>query len=304
MNRMQLVRRLIFLACAVAAVTAIRITYSRIPSASAANIAPTPEFMAAAMKDQEKPGMAVEVQYSWTTSAKSGETSSADVETTVDTYYVRAPRFIFSKQAFTGHVDPATDTSNVYIANYTTSALYNRITGRYRELRTHDSGGPAQGKVTYDTWDVLMPMTTVESVVGFFASTSLYFMVEHGYLKEQKKEIDGHECWGVAYDEDPGIQGHVIWVDPKIGFCPRRIDLVLKNKLRVSKTMRLYRELGQGVWFPKEVVVDDFSKTGEHVSSRAITEIEARLVPVDEESKLKLEFPPGVVIDSDEGEAK
>ena len=298
MHSVRLTRWLIYVASAVAIAVTIGMTSLHLWSAFADSRVPPPEFIAAAMKDQERAAMALEVRYSWKTTGTIGEKPPVDVETIFNAYYVRTPKAIFLKEEVAGKVDPTVDTSNVYVANYTRTGSYHRVTGQYRELREHHDGSPATGKVTHDVKRLLALMTPVESVVGYFASTSLYFLVEQGSVLE-KQEIDGHDCWGVAYDVTPGIQRHVIWVDPDIGFCPRRIDLILQNQLRRSKTMRLYRELGYGVWFPKEVVQENFSETGKLESTRTIKVQDAKLVSIAE-VKTEIVFPPGAVIEGDE----
>jgi len=263
---------------------------------------PTPDFIAAAMKDQEKPGMALEVRYPWETKAILSPT--VEIVTTIDTYYVRTPRFIYMRQEFTRHADPSIDASRVYSPGYTTTSLYNRNTREYRELRKNEGGAPPQGRVAYDDrYAMLGYMTSVESVVAFFANTSLYSMVEKGSIVG-KKAIDGCDCWGIRYAIHPEVQDYVIWVDPKIGSCPRRIEIVWKDVVRHSRTMRKYEEIAKGVWFPMEVVDAYFDKGGKELRSTTVTDIEARLVPLEDEAKLKVDFPPGTFIERDNEKEK
>lgn len=304
MHRVRLIRWLTYLVCAVAIAITVGMTHFHLWSPCADSTAPPPEFIAAAMKDQEKPGMALEVQYSWKSTGTIGQTHPVEAEIVRERYYVRTPKVIFLREKVTRDFAPTADTSNLYTANYTTTRLYNRSTGQYRELTERDDGLPPEGINTHNPGlNTLPQMTTVESVIGYFGSASLYSLVEHGAVLEKKK-IDNHDCWGVAYDV-PGVsQRHVIWVDPSIGFCPRRIELVTNDHLRRRKTMRLYTELANGVWFPKEVVYEEFSKAGELTTSRTIEVADARLVPLDEHVKLRIEFPPGTVLDSDEEQGK
>ena len=238
--------------------------------------------------------MALEVRFSWETI----KAYPPRIRTVVDSYYVRTPNAVFLKEKYTNHLDPKADYSRSLIDNHTTVELYDRNTGQYRETSKFDSCPTTEGKVTYETWTLLSSMTSVESVVDFFGNTSLYHLAEHGSVTG-KKQIDGHDCWGIAYDEDPGIQGHVIWVDPKIGSCPRRVDLVIKNKIRRTKTMRGYHEIDKGIWFPQEVVYRTYSKTGALKTTAKITVTSAKLVPIDRTAKLKVEFPPDTILDDD-----
>ena len=291
-------RKLTCVLCA-AALIATGVAYVRVVLASPAEVVPTPDFIAAGMKDQEKPGMALEVRYPWKTTRVSS--SNIEIETTIDTYYVRTPKFIYRRREFTNHADPSMDIPRVYGPDYTTTSLYNRTTREYRELRQEEGGAPPQGRITYETYNILPQLTSVESVVTFIQSKSLYSVVEEGTMIG-KRTIDGHDCWGVSYTAVLGSIDYVIWVDPEIGFCPRRIDLVSKGMVRHSETMREYEEIAKGVWFPMEVVETRFDKDGKQTWSTDVKDIKARLVPLEEDAKLKLDFPPGTIIRRDEEE--
>jgi len=78
-----------------------------------------------------------------------------------------------------------------------------------------------------------------------------------GTVSDHKEQIDGHECWRVTV---PGptrsFDAYVIWLDPGIGFCPRRIDFTPSPAAFAGKVKSMearfgdYRDLGDGVWFP------------------------------------------------------
>ena len=287
----------------------------------AAGTPPSAKFIAEAMKNQEKPGMALQARYSWKNSGIIREKPRVEEEAVSDVYYVRTPETIFLKEKVTKNFRPAAHASAVHDANSTVTSSYNRTTGEYRELTTRDDGSPPQGITdnikthlsmvsrlmvlmhisTYNTRGDLEGMTRVESVVDYIFGAPLYRLVKTGAVLE-KKEIDGHNCWAVVHDTIPDVQRCVIWVDPDIGFCPRRIDLIMKKQLRRGQTMRDYQKIGDGVWFPKEVVFEAFSKTGKPEEKYKITVKDAKLVPIGPKVELQVTFPPGVNVTDREGQ--
>ena len=273
------------------------LTGSRPWSAYAEDTAPSPEFISAAMRNQEQPGKALVATYTLESSEIFSEKTRAEVKTVRDMYYVRTLEAMYLKEKVTNKTAAEADISDIDITNRTIERSYNRISGEYRELTEWDSGTPASGIDTHKPeLNALGLMTPVESVVGYFGSASFYYLVEHGTVLE-KKEIDGHDCWGVAYDVPGVLQRHVVWVDPDIGFCPRRIELILNNKLRRCKSLCDYHKIGENVWFPKEITYERFSKTGEPEPSSTIKVANAKLIPLEPDIKLRVHFPPGTSVE-------
>ena len=294
-------RRIIMtMVCAVfiiALAVAFGLTGSRLWSVYAEDTAPSPEFIAAAMRNQEQPGMALVTTYTLERSEIFSEKTRAEIKTVRDMYYVRTLEAMYLKEKVTNTAAAEADTSDIDITNYTVERSYNRTSGEYRELTERDNGAPASGIDTRKPeLNALGLMTPVESVVGYFGSASLYYLVEHGTVLD-KKEIDGHDCWGVAYDVSGVLQRHVVWVDPDIGFCPRRIELILNNQLRHCKSLCDYHKIGENVWFPKEIMYERFSKTGESVTSSTIKVTDIKLIPLEPDIKLRVHFPPGTSVE-------
>lgn len=215
-----------------------------------------------------------------------------------DRYYVRTPQVIFMKEKITRSYDPGVDTTHLFTATSTVTTAYDRVKRSYRKMMKSDNGLPAEGIVAqHPNPNDMEDLTRVESVVGYSASADLYWLIKSGTVLQKRENVDGHSCWGIAYDTVPDVQRHVIWVDPDIGFCPRRVDLILQKQLRIRRTMSDYRDIGCGVWFPREVVFETFSKTGSLQLKDRVRVDDAEIAPIDSKTKLGIEFPPGTVID-------
>lgn len=274
-------------------VAVLAVVGASVRSVLATNVVPTPEFIAAAMKNQEKAGLSLQVRYSDSTRIN-GVIADKHVtgEVVRNGCYIRNPETMFLKEEVTRNYDPGVDTTDLLVASSTVTTSYDRLTHEYRRRVAWNDGSPPQGVDTYDpTPNDMDDLTRVESVASYSTGASLLRLVKSGTVLQKRETVDGHSCWGVAYDTIPDVQRHVIWVDPDIGFCPRRIDLILNKQLRRSKTMRDYRELGYGVWFPKEVLFETFDKTGRLEDRHSIKVKEAAIVPLDRQAVLQVDIP-------------
>lgn len=111
---------------------------------------------------------------------------------------------------------------------------------------------------------VLNMMETADLCV---TASSLYEAVVKGSVVGQES-IDEHNCWRVDVSGEsvgwPSSAQFSIWLDPSIGFCPRRIDLTGSVPSIFSLSFQDYKDIGSGVWFPSRQVYThgkDNSKT-------------------------------------------
>jgi len=208
---------------------------------------PSPEFIAAAMRDQEKPGMAVQITYDLQTSHVDKKTQQ-EVALAFERRYIRTLDFITTDERRT------TNSPLVAFKSERIRTSFNRNTGEYREM-TENYAGP-WGRIEHTANNApdfpAFGSLNMESVVWHFGSEPLYGIVQSGTVSG-KEEVDGCDCWKIVkcYGKD-NVQQRVICVDPKIGFCPRRMDLVIHGDVVHRIVLRDYKEVAPGVWFPTE----------------------------------------------------
>lgn len=89
----------------------------------------------------------------------------------------------------------------------------------------------------------------------------LYGWIKYGKVSETTELIDGHECWKVDItDTGDCITNHwEIWLDPSVGFCPRRIKgsgtTVSTGDFTNVIDSKNFQEIAEGIWFPTEQVL-------------------------------------------------
>ena len=90
------------------------------------------------------------------------------------------------------------------------------------------------------------------------------------------------------------VERHVVWVDPEIGFCPRRVETRWKAGSYLSTTFEDYREVHNGVWFPMKQEVRVVYSDGELVSTNRVQEVHVGAAFKKED--LLVQFPTGTKI--------
>ena len=193
--------------------------------------APAVDFIAAAMKNQA--ATSIEVEYMLSDFLKF--------------HYIRTPEALSMTLT-------SPDSGDVRRASYDFAA---------RETRTLETKQDATttGRVTtawlgdpFTNGDVLDPVMFV-LLWGNEGPQPLYERISSGQVLPQQEDVDGHQCWRVEVATDVGgilTVRSSVWVDPDVGFCPRRIQV---NNIDAKReptviSFRDYREPSRGVWFP------------------------------------------------------
>lgn len=81
--------------------------------------------------------------------------------------------------------------------------------------------------------------------------------IAKGMVAEQMETIDGHSCWRIdlpPYEE--GLASYSVWVDPMIGFCPRRREIRQTDQSFTITQYRDYREVSENVWIPMSAQIE------------------------------------------------
>ena len=90
---------------------------------------------------------------------------------------------------------------------------------------------------------------------------------------------------------------YVVWVDPDIGFCPRRIEAHWPDDTAIiTASLSSYVDIGGNVWFPKSVkwVI---AHPGQADSVGVATVLSARVVPEATALTLDTSFPSGTAVE-------
>jgi len=132
---------------------------------------------------------------------------------------------------------------------------------------------------------------------------SLLDKIRQGVIADSMEEIGGHECYRIDITpEKKGLKPYTIWLDPKIGYCPRRVVEHESKPTVVEFTD--YIDLGGGIWFPRKITqtvdmpllrkeVPSLTSDTVELISRAI---DVRLVEADSAPAANVEFPSGTKV--------
>ena len=214
---------------------------------------PSADSVAAALLSQEQAcGCSLQADYTVT-----GRSTDGEPVPIWAIRYIRTPEFIYMEDKELNNPDEASATTNKFSYNRNTKDM-KIVAVRSRDGTEVEVGwnlwrGEMGGTATRVTaWNSLDPL--------YMLSVPIYQAVRSGSIADETEVIDGSACWRV---DVPGAKiGHgqniafVIWVDPAIGFCPRRITRMSQGVLQVGVSFSGYRVLGDGIWFPSKVVIE------------------------------------------------
>ncbi|MHB0999289.1 MAG: M56 family metallopeptidase [Armatimonadota bacterium] len=206
------------------------------------------EAIGTAMKTQESLAGALVVKY--TIETEGSPSYSGEVTRRVVTY-TRTPK-AFLKEV----VVEKLDSGNWIPSGESGKYSYDRISREGRSL------GP-QMVPTITKNDLpgamLSDPSLMETVTRLLPERPLYLMVRKYGSVAGQEEVDGHTCIKIKVAislpkalmmKESNVMPYMVWVDPSIGFCPRRLDYYARKERYVSISMSDYREISPGVWFP------------------------------------------------------
>lgn len=159
--------------------------------------------------------------------------------------------------------------------------------------------GQKQGWVKSDTSN--MPFELAgwpDPVLCLLHIGNLVDVIGEGTVSDTMEKIDGHDCWRVEIKRiKPALtQKYVVWLDPSIGFCPRRAETSWEGHQQVC-TLTDYKDIGKGVWFPMLVRWESPDLGQMTVTEAKVT----RAAAVTDLKALKVEtsFPSGTKVEDD-----
>jgi len=266
-------------------------------AAAQASEKPTVDFIIAALKQQEAncgPSLQVKYTVDWLGPVEPGGLH-------YEARYIRTREIIFKEQKNGSwrSASPGDCEFGCGIVKYS----YARATTVCRELAADTSGKWKTGVVTTAPLPSRLMSTPVMDPVLYALSGigPLVEAIKGGSVRETQEAIEGQQCWRIDIPEKvvsvDGIRmAWVVWVDPGIGYCPRRISLTT-IKADTTETMvhdfLEYRSIGNGVYFPMRITV----RYGETLTSgldfRAQEAVCGTVVSPEE---IQVKFPSGTEV--------
>lgn len=107
----------------------------------------------------------------------------------------------------------------------------------------------------------------------------LYGWVKYAQISPVKDQIDGQDCFRLDItDTGNSIAKHyVMWLDPAIGFCPRRFTAsgsdVSTGDFTVTVDSVDYREIAPGIWYPAQQTVTFNAPKRKMVDAKAVMKV-------------------------------
>jgi len=197
---------------------------------------PSPDFLSAALVAQTTVSIEVTCSLSRLPTTGSGNK--------VTRYYVRTPEAVYLRETYE---KPGTSTAvQEYSLDKSTREYrgLGRATGRIASMPI----GGLQGQDLHDP----IGFALFPDANGVIYSLSDW--VRKGEVYPEKERIGDYECWRVEIKNDIGaVKGYRIWMDPQIGFCPRRIQIVWGDAVS-THDFEEYTDLGSGVWYPMRMI--------------------------------------------------
>ncbi|MDO8588346.1 MAG: hypothetical protein Q7T82_15060 [Armatimonadota bacterium] len=174
-----------------------------------------------------------------------------------EVHYIRTPGILFKK----------VKSGKTAIANgkWNSRVRYDRATGELRRFNVLLNGRGSGTIYTLDTSFGFGDAPCPDPIaLHLWPVGTLLKLIKQGVVADAQEEIDGHACWRVdipemGMDENNASKTRAswtIWVDPKIGFCPRRASRASKQ-LETPQLIEFfdYKRIGKGVYFPMRVTV-------------------------------------------------
>jgi hypothetical protein len=217
-----------------------------VPPALAKDV-PTIAAISASLTRQK--AQTVEVDYAL---SRVSTDHASDVKDGTVTYYVRTPEAVYLREQ-----NPLLPGAPV--SEYS----YDRGSGEYRSLG-RATGRPSSGRISRGLpvgalarQDLCDPIEVSLFPDRTRSTVRLDQWVRKGVVCPTKETVDGHACWRVdILNPIRSVKKYQIWVDPAIGFCPRRFSITW-NALTVANAFKDYREVAEGIWYPMTRTFDD-----------------------------------------------
>jgi hypothetical protein len=186
--------------------------------------APSAEFISAALQAQEEAG-AGKLAVSYVRSEEGG--SSADRPFT----FVRTPGVLCLSYGEDNHY----------------RAAHQRQGGEQRVLYARDAGDVGiESSGSAHAWN----QDSLDPAHWALEDRSLAEAIAAAPTPPVAERVSGIDCWRVEVAPiDPSYNEITVWLDPEVGFMPRRME-ILRPGLTAVRVFEEYEEVAPGQWFP------------------------------------------------------
>ncbi len=94
-----------------------------------------------------------------------------------------------------------------------------------------------------------------------------YLRIMGGVISEETVAVDGHQCYEVRYPHIGKDQYFLYYLDPEIGWRPRKMEQYYNESLYRQIDSYEYADCGEGIYLPVSVQVNDFAVFGESIGN-------------------------------------
>lgn len=239
-----------------------------------ASEAPTSEFLSAALASQLE-SASIDVTYDYNL--------DGDLATVAHSRYFRTPKIQYISKTHENGLD---------FAWFDRAARVLRLSG--------DDRGVKKGLVSNTKSKTGLALATLPDPILYnLPAGELRDLIGKGTVSDKMETIDGQACWRVdiVVTEKPyGGDHYILWVDPDVGFCPRRIEAHWPNDtVCIAASFSNYSDIGSQVWFPMNIKWT-IAHPGEADSVGVATVLSAKIVPESSALQLDTSFTSGTEV--------
>lgn len=133
-----------------------------------------------------------------------------------------------------------------------------------------------------------------DPIIRSIESQPLVEALKRGEVTDFQETVDGYACWRVLIpSREVSYDRFVVWVDPSIGFLPRRIEFAHDKRRSSFQSFTEYKQLRAGVWFPMRM--SRWDAGGQETNVSTVTQVHSGdALPKD---SLKIVFPSGMRVE-------
>lgn len=191
------------------------------------------------------------------------------------------------------------------------TSSHDSATGQVRRYSISKETGEQLGSISKDLSFPLGTSMVMDPVLYFAWEGSLLDTIGRGAMADSMEDIEGYSCYriDVIPNDKEEHPSYTVWVDPKIGCCPRK--LVAHAERTMVAELSEYIDLGDGIWFPRRIkrtvempgVKELLSEIPSNTVELICKTKTVQLVETDPDNVPVVEFPSGTKVTDETGDA-